>query len=237
MPNNKKKLSTKRLDSWFPSKRQEFTEIKSKVAAHSTREETAEKASNKEFKMPRTSNKTPQQMTRMSGAFNDYNKEFRKKRSQPKTTKYQQFNTWGNSKAKGKYHHNKMTKFEDKLKFKRKPDPKDKQLNTEAVEETQQIINTGTEVRGFRILDKNLAKRNIKRDMLKNNRGNNFKDAGFYQAGKRFRDYEKQTKRFDEKFQEIEQEPDEFSSLEKAFEEQRLRYSNNPNIKTGNLGI
>ena len=238
MSNKKKTLSTKRLDVWWPSKpNQEFTEIKSKVAPHAEREEVAEKASNNEFKMPKTNNKVPQQMLRMSGAFNDYNQEFRKKRSQPRLNKYQDFSTWGNSNAKGKYHHDKMTKFEDKIKFKRKSDPKDRQLNTEAVEENEQIDTTGTEVRGFRILDKNLAKRNIQRDMIKDNRGNNFKDAGFYQAGRRFRDYEKQTKRFDEQFQLIEEEPDEFSDLEKNVELQRLRYSNNPNIKTGNLGI
>lgn len=233
-----KTLSTKRLDHWFPRKKnQKFTEIDCYVAPHNKREEVAEKASTAAFKMPKTHNKVPVQMTRMSGAFTDYNKQFRKKRSQPIVTKYQKFNTWGNSKAKGKYHHDKMTKFEDKLKFKRKPEPKDKQLNTEAVEEKQQIITTGTEVRGYKKLDKRLAKMNIKRDMIKDNRGNLFKSGGYYQAGRRFRQYEKETQRFDEKYIAIEEEPDEFSSLEKAFEQQRLRYSNNPNIKTGNLGI
>ena len=235
---SKKKLSTKRLDHWFPQKFQEkFTEIDCYVAPHNKREDIAEKASTKPFKLPNTNNKTPVQMTRMSGAFSDYNKTFRKKRSQPIVSKYQNFNTWGNSKAKGKYHHDKMTKFEDKLKFKRKPDPKDRQLNTEAVEENEQIDTTGTEVRGFKKLDKRQAKINIKRDMVKDNRGNLFKSGGFYQAGRRFREYENETKRFDEKYIDIEAEPDEFSSLEKAFEQQRLRYSNNPNIKTGNLGI
>lgn len=232
-----KKLSTKNLTHWFPQKMKEYSENKNNVAHHNKREEIAENASKKPFKMPNTNDKTPVQMTRMSGAFTDYNRTFRKKRNQPIVSKYQKFDTWGNSKAKGKYHHDKMTKFEDKLKFKRKPDPKDKQLNTEAVEENAQVDTTGTEVRGFKKLDKRQAKMNIKRDMVKSNRGDNFKSGGFYQAGRRFREYENQTKRFDEKYIDIESEPDEFSSLEKAFEQQRLRYSNNPNIKTGNLGI
>ena len=82
-----KKLSTKNLTHWFPQKMKEYSENKNNVAHHNKREEIAENASKKPFKMPNTNNKTPVQMTRMSGAFTDYNRTFRKKRNQPIVSK------------------------------------------------------------------------------------------------------------------------------------------------------
>jgi len=178
-------------------------------------------AKGKGVEMPMT--KFPK-FTELSNQFNDYNKNFKNVRSQPIQSSMQKksWDYWGNG-GHGRYKSYKWNPngVDGKLQFKHHK-KKEYDINNKELEEEKQRTEEGAEVRGYVKLNKKKATRDNKKIMEKTNRGIDNK-KGWWAAGNRFKDYEKQAIHSDTNYKKFVEDVGEFQNLNKNKEYKALQ--------------
>ena len=160
-----------------------------------------------------------------SKAFRDFDKEFRKNAYKSKLDpKYENMNFYGVGangfkKSEGEKKDSASVKIINIEGIKVDMDDKE-----EDVEEQEQLYHNGPEARGYKVFSTSKAKAEVNKRTIKTNRGNLANNlSGQFASGLRRRQYEKQTKTFDD--DEAIQNDDEFIDLDKEVEEEFYEYT------------
>lgn len=152
---------------------------------------------------------------RSSGAFLDFNTEWTKTKFKDHHNKFQKLSHYGNG-GHGFYRHDKGNQLEEieDLTFKKSKMLKFKTLNyVETIKEEQRTTN-GSEIAGKQVLSHDKALAEMRKTMIKRNRGGRSgKEGGAYQGGHMFNVYNEKIVNKDNEFQKLNQKQEEFRSI------------------------
>jgi len=157
---------------------------------------------------------------RSSGAFLDFNSEWSNNKFKEHHNRHQKLSHYGNGGA-GFYRHDKGNKLEEieSLKFKKSKLLKFKHLNyVETIKEEQRTTN-GSEIAGKQVLSHQKAMAEMRKTMVKRNRGGRSgKDGGAYQGGHMYNIYNEAQVFKDNEFQRLNEKQEEFKTITDGME-------------------
>lgn len=227
---SKNSSSEKTTSSKSSRKGVRWNDVKAKIERHPSDIMTF--ARGKPISIPKKLTWVPK-YTEWSHQFNDFNDQYRKVRGHPQRNKMRQPSRDG-AQAQGRYHHDKETHHLIKN-IKYRQSHKEIEIPDINIEMETQRDQTGAEIRGFVKLNMNKAKADVKQLVKKVNRGRNH-HSGYWAHGNRYKQFIKETQRYDNKFKSIEAEPDEFKSLA-AQKKTEMNDKNEKYVKDDGFGL